>query len=239
MEKLITVSAQQMQQLDRYNIETVGIPNEVLMERAALGVTEIAILFLNKGIRAVKKLSKEGKLFKNIYRKKCLAGKKILILCGKGNNGGDGLAVARQLQQLGAEVLVYLSFSEEEYKSTARLQLEIVKKIGLKIFVETRHAVSLQLNKFDLIIDAVFGTGFSGNVKEPQAKLFKAINAIKKPVISIDIPSGLNSTTGEIGNIAIKALITVTFQYLKTGLLQNQGKKYSGVVVVWEIGLIS
>lgn len=232
------LSAQKMQRIDHYSIKKMGIPTEVLMERAALAVSETVGLFLNQGIGAVKKLAITHTYKKNIQPQHDLRNKKILVLCGKGNNGGDGLAVARQLHQRGARVVIDLVTPSKEFKNTAKLQLIIAQRMGIPIKKVSLSSLKKELKTTDLIIDAVFGTGFLGKISAPLASIFHAINQAKKPVIAIDIPSGIHGTTGQCRTSALRALITVTFHAPKTGLLQNCGKTYSGSVVVWNIGLV-
>lgn len=233
------LSILKIQKFEQHTIEKIGVPAEVLMERAALAVTETTVIFLASGIKTIKKLAKNGIYKKFINQRKSLKNKKILIFCGKGNNGGDGLAAARQLHQLGAKIIIYLVFEQNEYKNTSKLQLSIAQNLKLKIKnLQETKGIKKDLASADLIIDAVFGTGFSGSVVDPLASLFQKINSAQKPVLAVDIPSGINGATGECESIALKAFLTVTFQYPKIGLLKSQGKKHSGIILVWDIGLI-
>ena len=234
-----TVSAKEMQKVDQHTIEKIGIPVEVLMERAALAVSQTAFLILTKGLKEVIKVKKKKLFTFPTNPEGKLKNKKILIVCGKGNNGADGLATARQLHLLGAMVTVYLIKKEAEYTGIPKLQLSVVKKLKIKVkHIENLKSFEKDLKTTNLVIDAVFGTGFSGQVKEPLGSIFNNINQSKKTILSIDIPSGLNGTTGEASKNTIKSDVTVTFQYLKTGLVKKDGKKFSGIVLVWNIGLV-
>lgn len=237
-----TFSTEAFRQLDQRTIEDFGVPVEALMERAALGVTEVATLLLTQGQLAVEKLRTTGTFSLSLQPQGKLEGKKILILCGKGNNGGDGLATARQLWQRGADIGIYLTHPEAAFTATTGQQLAIVKKLNIPILSienNTLEYFQRDLLETNLIIDAVFGTGFSGDIKEPLASFLAKVNEADCPVLAIDIPSGINGTTGEATKNAVKADITVTFHALKTGLTKNKGKLHSGTIVVWDIGLIN
>ncbi|MEI6222621.1 MAG: NAD(P)H-hydrate epimerase [bacterium] len=233
------LTAEQIRAIDRRTIDDFGIPEAVLMERAALGVTEVASHLLNYGFAFLQKVVQTNQLPILLSPAHSLGGKKIVIVCGKGNNGGDGLVVARQLWQRGAKISVFFTYTEDAFSTSVIQQLAIVKKMGIPIFhLSEKERFEATLSQTDLVIDAVFGTGFSGEVRKPLSEVFALINHCDKPILSVDIPSGLDGTTGEVANVAVKADVTVTFHCKKTGLVEGKGKEYSGLVVVWDIGLV-
>jgi NAD(P)H-hydrate epimerase len=212
--------SKQMREIDRQSIEECFIPSLVLMENAALRVTEL----LEKKFAP-------------------LASKQIAVVCGKGNNGGDGLAVARHLKnRFAARVTVWLLATEEELKNEALAQAKMAKASGLNLKVITALPKSdfdwpeFDLSGADLIIDAIFGTGMKGAVSGVPAKIIQKINSSGKPVVSIDIPSGLETDTGQAEGAVVQAHFTVSFVLPKYGLLVYPGAKYAGELTVAELG---
>jgi NAD(P)H-hydrate epimerase len=169
-------------------------------------------------------------------------GKRILIFCGKGNNGGDGFVAARHLLNAGANVSVVMFASartlqgdaRSNYDSLVRLKHHSGGTLSIKSF--SPSLLKTSRNK-DLIIDAIFGTGFSGAVREPFMTAIRWINRQSVPVLSVDIPSGVDGTSGLVVNAAVKASCTVTFGLMKTGLLCNQGQDHVGVLRTIDIGI--
>jgi len=157
-------------------------------------------------------------------------GKKVAIFCGTGNNGGDGFVAARYLKESGAEVSVYVVGKKARIKGDAKVNLE---KMGLEA---KEIGVPVELD-VDLIIDAIFGIGLKGEVKEPARAIIKDLNAKSIPVISVDVPSGLDADTGEALGEAIKATKTVTMQIAKNGFYRGEGPRYTGEVIVANIGI--
>lgn len=212
------VTAQEMRNLDRTAINDYGIPGLVLMENAGLAVV--------KAVR--EKLGGVGD-------------KVVTIFAGKGNNGGDGLVAARHLHNSGAEVKVLLLAEPGEITGDAAVNLSIWNKMGQKVYPVLRgddfNAVRLFLVKTDLIIDAIYGTGFKGAVREPVGRILEAINASGKPVVAVDIPSGLEADTGKVSGPCIRATVTVTFALPKLGLLFEPGAGYVGELKVADISI--
>lgn len=165
--------------------------------------------------------------------------KKTAIFCGKGNNGGDGFVVARQLASRGASVSVYLTASKSDIKSKeAALNMEIISKMGVQILeLRDENAVRRIKKRFnaDLIIDAIFGTGFSGEAPLYVSNLISFLNETDIHIFSLDIPSGLDGTTGVAKGAAVKADRTLTFGLPKTGFIKNDGPKHTGEVTVLDI----
>ncbi len=211
MSVMFVAGQKDMQQMDQYTIERLGLPGVVLME--------------NAGTRIVEEI---------IATSKCLTSKKpkVLILAGGGNNGGDGFVVARKLVDLGWEPQLWLLVPAEKITGDAKIHLTAYTNRGLKLFTfkqidELQH----HLTQADIIIDAILGTGVKGAVREPLQQIIKMVNERKNgstPVISVDIPSGLNSDDGKVVGEAILATKTVTFVCPKRGFFLQDGPKYIG-----------
>ena len=213
------LTADEMRSCDETAIRKGGIPGLLLMENAGRGLAECIL-------HAYSPLSQ----------------KQILIFCGKGNNGGDGFAAARLLSNYAAGVTVLLLASpsklegdaQKNYKILVQLSKTILRTISIRRFsLKTLQSVRSP----GIIIDAMFGTGFSGIARKPYSDCIEWINKSGAEVVAVDIPSGVNGTTGAAKGPAVHAHRTVTFGSLKTGLLCNQGKEYSGRVSVVDIGI--
>jgi len=187
------VKAAEMREIDSHAINVLGIPGIVLMENAARGVCEV------------------------IYSN--LEGSSALIVCGKGNNGGDGLAVARNLYNLGYDVEVVLTAPIEELKGDARKNAEIISALPIPLHVVNTPEKLFEVYTFgkdaDFVVDALFGTGLSKPLEGFYAEIVDFINSLNKPVVSIDIPSGLSADTGRVIGPHVKASYTVTFAFPK------------------------
>lgn len=203
------VTAQEMQQYDHYTIEEIGVPSLVLMERAAISVTEV----LGAG-----KFDLTN----------------VLVIAGLGNNGGDGIAIARLLAQKGVKVDLLVLGDETRATVNTKQQLTIARNYGLPII----HRVK-DFRNYTVIVDALFGIGLSKPVPVKLGEIIKRVNAANIPVVSVDVPSGLDATTGVILGSAIRATATVTFAYAKTGLLQGEGTKRAGSIYIKDIGIYS
>jgi hydroxyethylthiazole kinase-like uncharacterized protein yjeF len=207
------LNSQESRELERKAVET-GTSYLQLMENAGTS----AVRFLQK--------------------RYSLAQKHVVILCGKGNNGGDGFVAARHLSRLGALVVVVLvqgypktDISREMFE---RLKNTTVKTVNSE---ENPEIISSMLLSADMIIDAVYGTGFHGSAPEDLHPLFSAANQSPANVIAFDIPSGANCDTGAVEGDCIKADYTVTFSTLKNGHMLLPARKYCGQVVVVPIGM--
>lgn len=208
------VTANEMRSIDDRAIKKIGIPSTTLMERAGLEVVESCI-------------SSAGSA----------AGKKVVIFCGKGNNGGDGLVVAREMKRRGAGITVYIFAKQEELKGDALLNYSIARRMGIPIV----HVTSLsQLNQIpgaaDIIIDALLGTGIQGEVTGINSDAIKKINAMDGLVVSVDLPTGLNADNGACAGECVGADMTVTMGLLKRGLLLHPGRMHAGTVHIADIG---
>lgn len=206
MEYLVTAS--QMQAYDQYTIETIGIPALVLMERAALCACQLLV-------------EKYGSV----------SNKKILIVSGVGNNGADGLAMARLLYEMGSAVTVWVVGNQDKASEQWKCQRHILKEIGVEV---VKYAPQEQ---FDFCVDALLGVGLKRNVAGEFAKAVEKINEMNAKIISLDLPSGINTDTGEVMGIAVQANMTVTFAFRKIGLCLYPGVLYAGEVNVCDIGI--
>jgi NAD(P)H-hydrate epimerase len=211
-------NAEQMRALDRAAIEEYGIPGIVLMENAALGV-----------IRCME--SRYG----------ACSNKRVLILCGKGNNGGDGLAVARHLVNRGVSTSVIVLGLRKDIRGDAAVNLRICESMGIAPrFAATSRQVgtiSASIRKADLIVDAILGTGIVPPVRGVVAQVLAKINGSKRPVISVDLPSGLSANSSEISGDVVQAELTVTFGLPKISLVQYPSLAAAGEVQVVDISL--
>lgn len=212
------VTAEQMRRLDREAMEGYGIPGIVLMENAALGV-----------VRAMEE------------RYGILRGRSVTLFCGKGNNGGDGMAVARHLANRGADVRVYLLGDPKGLKGDAAGNHAICERMGISVrpVSDTRGLgrASSALKNTDLIVDAILGTGIVPPVRGLTGQAVRRINRSRKPVISVDLPTGLNADSSEIVGDVVRADLTVTFGLPKISLVQYPSLSVAGKVVVADISL--
>jgi NAD(P)H-hydrate epimerase len=199
------ISVAQAQAFDRLVQEKYGVPSIVLMENAGRSVAEEAI-----------------------------NAQEIMVLCGMGNNGGDGFVAARHLLNQGKHVSLFLLGEKEKVKADAKTNLEILLKMGQKVYGKEEFKLS---GKEDLIIDAVFGIGLNSDVREPYKTFFEKVNQAKTPVLAVDVPSGLNADSGKIMGAAIRATTTITFIAPKIGFTFLDGPAYCGKVVVRDIGI--
>ncbi len=196
--------------VDRAAVEEYGIPGIVLMENAARGLA-------SEALRMVRGAG---------------AAPSVLIVCGTGNNGGDGYALARHLHNAGVRV-VLAPLGEPSPGTDAAVNRDICRAMGL---VEIAPAqIEAHLGS-DLIVDGIFGTGLDRPVREPAAGIIDRINRSGRPVLAIDVPSGLDCDTGRPLGSAIRADRTVTFVGLKPAMANPAAKEYVGEVVVADIG---
>lgn len=209
---MIRLSRAQVRQVDRLAVEHYHIPGVVLMENAARGATDVAMDMIGR--------SGKGR---------------VLIVCGGGNNGGDGLAVARHLHNRGVEVEILLAADPNKYSGEARVNWEIVQAMELP--AAPADLAAMRSGKTDLIVDAIFGTGLTEPPREPFPKIVAALERIGAPILAIDIPSGLDCDTGKpLGPACIRAKRTVTFVAEKIGFAEPGAEEYLGEVIVADIG---
>ncbi len=163
-----------------------------------------------------------------------VAGADVLIVCGGGNNGGDGLAVARLLHNAGAAVRIALTINPAKYQGDAKIQWDVITAMKLPV-AAFDPARSLEF-KPRLIIDAIFGTGLDREPRPPFAEQAAAINGAGVPVLAVDLPSGLDCDTGKPYGACVAATRTVTFVAKKAGFDQPEARRVLGRVVVGDIG---
>ncbi|MBF8275135.1 MAG: hypothetical protein HW390_208 [Candidatus Brocadiaceae bacterium] len=215
--------------LDRKAIEEYLIPGIILMENAGRNVAGEAMGMLQQA-RPPQTENLPG-------------ARKVVVLCGKGNNGGDGYVIARHLHNSGISVTVFVvaNISDILKEGDAAINLQILLKMKIPVQelpdIAAIENLAKELRGYDVIIDALFGTGLSGEVREPFRTLINATNDSRKPIISVDIPSGLDANTGEVLGTAIKATKTVTFAVSKKGFYLNEGPTHTGEVVVTDISI--
>ena len=192
-----------------------GIPGPVLMENAASAIVfEMERFF-------------EG-----------LAGVKVGIICGKGNNGGDGLALARRLRIRGVPVRVCLLASFAAFKGEAKLNLSVVRKMDVEVVPNAAPAALAEMIAWsDVLVDAMLGVGLSSPLKGNYAIAAELMNLAGRPVVAVDIPTGINADTGEVMGHAVRADLTVTMVLPKRGLVLYPGAAFAGQVRVADIGI--
>lgn len=210
------ITAEKMAEIDKKAVE-FGIPRLLLMENAGGAVARTIMEKFNHGL-------------------------KIIVFAGTGNNGGDGFVAARHLANKGAKVNVFLIGNPEDIRTEeARLNWNVIQKMGrnIKIYMirdpsDIKKAKRYQKHA-DVIVDAMLGTGLRGSLREPFSSVVRLINESGIPVVSVDAPTGLNPSTGEVHGLAVKATYTVTFHKMKRGFLE--AKEYTGEIIVADIGI--
>lgn len=216
---MFLVTAAEMARLDRLASSEYMVPSIVLME--------------NAGLRVVNSIREH-------FRDR-IANRRVLIFCGKGNNGGDGLVIARHLLNQDAEVKVFLLARPEDLRGDARTNLEIFRKMGGRIYplLGESHLqrVDIALLYADLVVDAIYGTGFKGTATGLAAAVINMINKAHRDVVAVDLPSGLEADSGRVFGPCIQATWTVTFALPKLGLAVEPGAGYAGRLEIVDIGI--
>lgn len=215
---MYTVTASEMQEMDRRTIEDVGIPGMVLMENAGRGATRF---FLEQ--------------FPDVKNRQ------VGVIAGRGNNGGDGYVMARYLKQKGVSVKVYLLASARRVQGDAAANLKFLKPLDIPLIELSGDAAfskhKSEMARLDVWIDAILGIGLKSDVKGYFKTVIDFINGLDKPVFAVDIPSGLNSDTGQVCGACIRAKATATFAFAKTGHMIYPGTQYTGALNVVDIGI--
>ena len=210
--------SEEMRNLDQVTEKNIGIPQVLLMENAGHAIASVAETYL------------EG-----------CAGAKIIILAGKGNNGGDGFSSARWLQNRGSEVIVFLSNAETEVQGAASEELQFFLNAGGQVeTINSGDELEMLANickEADLIIDALLGTGFVGELTPKYREFCKCINQAEGIVLAVDIPTGVEADTGFVDENAVMADVTVTMALPKVGLYLYPAVDYVGEVLVADIGI--
>jgi len=210
---------EEVRAFDRYAIQTLGVPGIVLMENAGRQIADVARAMLAAG------------------------GRRALILAGCGNNGGDGFVVARHLAIAGIQTNVMLLATRDQEQGDAATNLAILEKLGLPVLAidsptaEVLRQLAPRLAAADLVVDGLLGTGTRGEIREPYAGVIAAVNAAGRPVLAIDIPSGLDCNTGRPLGPTIRATKTVTLAAIKVGFREAGAAEYTGEVILADIGV--
>jgi NAD(P)H-hydrate epimerase len=212
------LNTQQMREADRQTIDEVGIPSIVLMENAG-----------RQAVAAMEAAFDD------------LPTSKVGVLCGRGNNGGDGFVVARTLAQRGIEAIVFLLGSVADVRGDARTNLEILGRVGLTV-VEIANAQEWELHfselsDCDLIVDAVVGTGFHGPLTGLLETVVADVNGLGVPIVAIDLPTGVSADSHDVEGEAIEASMTVTLAAPKIPLILPPADAYGGDLVIADIGI--
>jgi hydroxyethylthiazole kinase-like uncharacterized protein yjeF len=212
------LTTEQMREADRRTIEEIGVPSIVLMENAGRQVV------------AAMESSFEG-----------LASMRIAVLCGRGNNGGDGFVVARTLIERNLDTGVYLIGEAGEVKGDARANLDVLRNLGVDV-VEIADAAAWELHGTDVlgsdvVVDALFGTGLNAPLSGLAETVVADLNASARPVVSIDLPSGLSADGPDVPGPAVHATVTVTLGAPKLPLVLPPAEAFAGSLVIADIGI--
>lgn len=214
------LTREQVRAFDQWAIHDMAIPGMVLMENAGRGCVELIRSFTQDKPDA-----------------------KVCIICGTGNNGGDGFVIARHLINSGLDVRVLICGLAEKIAGDAKANLDILAH--MQVSLHSYPADSLEVLEYlravagesDVIVDALFGTGLRGNLRAGYDRVVTTINQLERPVLAVDIPSGLDCNTGQVLGQAVKATWTVSFVAVKLGFTKKQARDITGLVYVASIGI--
>jgi len=217
------LTAEKCRGIDRYAIEKLGIPGIVLME--------------NAGRLAADRIERWLTTTRTVDRRH----PRTVIICGKGNNGGDGFVIARHLVNRGHEVEIDLYGDPATLADDAAINYTIAQRMKIPIHplggTGRIKAAARRWQSCRILVDALLGTGFAGEVREPLSTIIHQINNLKGPlVVAVDVPSGLHADTGKPGGVAVRAQHTVTFSGMKKGFLHQAARTYTGRITVADIG---
>ncbi len=216
---MFLLTAAEMAQIDRITIDDIGIPGVVLMESAGKGATDF---------------------YQEIFPDICE--KKVLIIAGSGNNGGDGFVIARHLYYRGSTSVKVICLKEvAKLKGDALINCQIIKKLGIPTEEYTGEEflpeISEELKACDIVVDAILGTGLKSEVRGFYRQVIEAINDAGKPVLAVDIPSGLDASSGKPLGVCVNAVATATFGLPKIGQVVTPGHNFVGKLRVVDIGI--
>jgi len=212
-----SLTREEVRALDRFAIDRLGIPGVMLMENAGRQTADAVEEFLGGA-----------------------AGRRVAVVTGAGNNGGDGYVIARHLGLRGAEVVVFLVVPADRISGDAAVNLGILSALGQDVRTVTGEALGAlggELAGFDVVVDAVGGTGIRGALRGDLAVAVEQINAAARPVVAVDIPTGLDCDTGAAAGAVVRAVVTVTFLARKKGFDAPGAGEYAGRVRVADIGI--
>lgn len=211
----------QVRAFDAWAINELGIPGVVLMENAGCSCAELI----------------EDKLSAIVKPRVC-------IFCGTGNNGGDGFVIARHLLNRGFIVVVVVCGNRNKVRGDAKANLDILEGLGALIeqldvdnIDDIKGRVAALAQDADMIVDAIFGTGLTGELRDEYKRLIAGINALGHPILAVDIPSGLDCDTGQPLGAVIRADWTVTFVAVKKGFVLESAQAQTGEIYVASIGV--
>lgn len=214
------VTRAQARMIDRLANERFGVPSIVLMENAAINATDVAFELLG---------DRPGP---------------VLVFCGPGNNGGDGMAMARHLHNAGVPIAVALSSPQRDIRGDALIQARTLRAMRLPLGVATAKGVARLISRLGgrptVVVDALLGTGARGAPRDALATAIRAINQLGDAgatVLAVDVPSGLDADSGQAAGAVVRADVTVTFVGLKPGFLAPDAGPLVGAVVVADIGV--
>lgn len=216
---IVSLTREQVRRVDQLAIDQYGMTGLVLMENAGHGAAALILKHYDLPLRCV-------------------------ILCGPGNNGGDGCVIARHLHNAGCSIRLMVTGDESKMSPDMFANYSIVKAMELNPFVasdqNSQAAFVETIQPEELVIDALLGTGFQGQVRSPIVELIPSVNQrSKRAVVAIDIPSGLDCDSGSPTNATIIADVTITFVARKTGFDGPEAAKYTGQVEIVDIGVPS
>ncbi|CAD76143.1 MAG TPA: NAD(P)H-hydrate epimerase [Rhodopirellula baltica] len=209
--QLPPMTCQRIREIDSLAMEQFQMPGIILMENAGRGAAEL-----------IEELAPEGN---------------VLILCGKGNNGGDGFTIARHLQLAGREVMILAMAATNELQGDAAIQAKIAEAAGIKIQVVGEAVEAGRLPATDIVVDGLLGTGAKPPLRGRYAEVVEAANASSAIRIALDIPTGMNGDTGETGETTFRADHTLTFAAPKVGFEKLGAARFTGEVHVISIGV--
>ena len=210
----------QVREFDRHAIEDLGVPGIILMENAGRQAADEAARLLRD-----------------------CGGSRAVVIAGRGNNGGDGFVIARHLLTRGFLVDVLLLADPHRVRGDAATNLALLHPLGIKVTAlpenpgEVRQSISRHAQDCDVVVDALLGTGLTGHLREPLLSAIEAINATARPVLAVDIPSGLDADSGRPLGAAVRATATVTFAATKTGFENPRARAYLGRLILADVGV--
>jgi hydroxyethylthiazole kinase-like uncharacterized protein yjeF len=219
-EKSVVMSRDEVRAIDAWAINTLGIPGVVLMENAGRSCAELI----------------EEKL-------QGIAKPKVCIFCGTGNNGGDGYVIARHLINRDFRITVVICGDPAKIKGDAKINLDILERLGrpIEVLSPADNNVANRIGRYtadaDLLVDGLFGTGLRGPLSDEYQYLIERMNASRRPILAVDIPSGLDCDSGQPLGAAIRATWTVTFVAVKKGFTGTSASQYTGDIFVASIGV--
>jgi NAD(P)H-hydrate epimerase len=220
---MVSLTRKQVREVDRLAIEQLGIPGIVLMENAGINTTSVILDLLADELDIQP------------------SDAHVVILCGSGNNAGDGYVIARHLHNWGADVTIFAVTDPDQLNGDAAINHLICSRMGLPILPvltpDELHAHGPAWNSAHILVDALLGTGFSGQVRPHLADVIQYCSQLTGPtIVAVDVPSGLDCDTGKPSNATLRADVTVTFVAPKVGYDSLQAQPYLGDVLVVDIG---